>query len=47
MTNVNITEVRLLNVPLERDYKHTLYFVDETKYNNFVNKLNQFLKKQQ
>ena len=26
MPNVNITEVRLLNVPLENDYLHTLYF---------------------
>ena len=24
--SVNITEVRLLAVPLENDYKHTLYF---------------------
>ena len=24
----NITEVYLLNVPLEKDYKHTLYFLE-------------------
>lgn len=26
MSNVNMTEVRLLNVPLENDYQHTIYF---------------------
>lgn len=35
MANVNITEVRLLNVPLENDYKHTLHFdsvAEQTAY---------------
>lgn len=31
MANKNITKVRLLNVPLEKDYKHTIYF--DTKEN--------------
>lgn len=30
MSNVNITEVRLLSVPLGNDYIHTLYFANET-----------------
>lgn len=33
----NISEVRLLNVPLENDYLHTLYFSSKTaQYNYFV-----------
>ena len=36
---VNITEVRLCAVPLENDYKHTIYFVDEyTQRNYFIGK---------
>ena len=30
MSNFNISEVRLLSVPLESDYKDTLYFTDKT-----------------
>ena len=30
-----LTEVRLLNIPLERDYKHTYYFPDKTTQTNF------------
>lgn len=31
----NITEVRLLNVPLENDYTHTLYFENKTAQTNY------------
>ena len=31
----NITEVRLLNVPLESDYKHTLYFSSKEKQTEY------------
>lgn len=32
----NMTKVYLLNAPLEKDYKHTLYFADKTaQYNHF------------
>ena len=31
----NITEVHLLNVPLENDYKHTLYFSSLTAQTNY------------
>lgn len=35
----NLTEVRLLNVPLENDYKHTLYFTDKpSQYSYFTGK---------
>lgn len=32
-----ITKVYLLSVPLERDYKHTLYFADATAQQNYFN----------
>ena len=32
---VNITEVRFLNVPLENDYKHTLYFATKSAQENY------------
>lgn len=35
MANLNITEVYLLNVPLENDYKNTLYFTDVSSQNEF------------
>lgn len=35
MSDVNITEVRLLNVPIESDYKITLYFPDKTTQENY------------
>ena len=35
MPNINITEVRLLAVPLENDYKHTLYFATKQEQINF------------
>lgn len=35
MSNVNISEVHLLNVPLENDYKNTLYFTSETEQKNY------------
>lgn len=35
MPNINITEVRLLAVPLENDYKHTLYFSSKQEQINF------------
>lgn len=39
MANNNITEVRLLNVPLENDYVHTFYFANsQAQYDYFVTK---------
>lgn len=35
MGNYNITEVRLMNVPLEHDYKHTLYFSTREEQTNY------------
>ena len=35
MSDVNITEVRLLNVPIESDYKITLWFPDKTSQENY------------
>ena len=35
MSNVNITEVHLLNAPLESDYKITLYFANKTDQSNY------------
>ena len=35
MAGVNITEVRLLSVPLENDYLHTLYFADKSAQANY------------
>lgn len=35
MSNVNITEVHLLNAPLESDYKITLYFANKTDQTNY------------
>lgn len=39
MSNLNITKVHLLSVPLENDYKHTIYF------NNKESQINYFLSK--
>lgn len=37
--SINITEVRLLAVPLENDYKHTLYFASQSaQYSYFLGK---------
>lgn len=41
MNNTIISKVHLLNVPLENDYKHTLYFSDESS------QINYFLSKKQ
>ena len=39
MNNKTISRVHLLNVPLENDYKHTIYFNDkESQVNYFLNK---------
>lgn len=35
MSNVNITTVHLLNVPLENDYKNTLYFTSESEQESY------------
>ena len=35
MNNVNISKVYLLDVPLENDYKNTLYFSDKTTQQNY------------
>ena len=35
MANVNISKVYLLDVPLENDYKHTLYFKDKTAQHSY------------
>lgn len=35
MANENISKVYLLSVPLENDYKHTLYFTDKSGQNNY------------
>jgi len=35
MNNVNITKVYLLNVPLEADYKHTLFFESKSKQEEY------------
>ena len=43
MTN-QITEVRLLAVPLTKDYKHTIYFADKTaQYNYFYGNSKHFI----
>lgn len=34
---LNITEVRLLSVPLDREHKNTLYFASETEQYNYFN----------
>ena len=40
MANMNISKVYLLDVPLESDYKHTLYFTDSaSQYNYFKSKI--------
>ena len=41
MANVNITEVYLLNAPLENDYKHTLYFSDMQAQQEYFSSLKQ------
>ena len=35
MANENISKVYLLSVPLENDYKHTLYFTDKSSQNSY------------
>lgn len=35
MSNVNMTEVRLLNVPLENDYQHTLFFSGKSSQSEY------------
>lgn len=35
MDNIDISKVYLLSVPLENDYKNTLYFTDKTSQNNY------------
>ena len=38
----NITEVRLLNVPLESDYAHTLYFASKSKQTDYFKSKTKF-----
>ena len=35
MANTQITEVRLLHVPLENDYLHTLYFANKSAQESY------------
>lgn len=37
MSDVNISRVYLLNVPLDNEYKHTFYFVNQTEQLNYFN----------
>lgn len=39
MGNTNITKVILLNVPIENDYKHTIYFYDAKQQENYFKSL--------
>ena len=37
MSDVNISKVHVLNVPIDREYKHTFYFTNHTAQENYFN----------